>query len=154
MRLRIIITALSIFSVMYPLMCMAHGVRGKIGKGGIVVVAEYTSGEPMSYANVHISAPGAKLPFQSGRTDSNGRFCFFPDSSGEWIVVVSDDMGHRLEVCVPVDKTMKLQVEQQSGESAVSSYSRFQRALIGVSIIFGFFGTILGWKGYKKLKQG
>jgi len=55
---------------------------------------------------------------------------------------------------VPVDETMALQADQQSGESAVSSYGRYQKAMMGVSIIFGLFGTILGWKGYKKLEQG
>ena len=108
-----------------PCMICAYGVSGKVDSGGMVVTAQYDTGEPMSYAKVNISAPGAKLTFQSGRTDRNGRFCFFPDGPGDWKVVVDDEMGHRLEVAVPVDETMALQANQQSGESAVSSFGRY-----------------------------
>jgi nickel transport protein len=69
----------------------------------------------MSYAKVNIFAPSAKLIFQSGRIDRNGRFCFFPDGPGDWKIVVDDEMGYRLEVTVPVDETMALQADQQSG---------------------------------------
>ncbi len=48
-------------------MIYAHGVRGRVDAGGMVVTAQYDTGEPMSYAKVNISAPGAKLSFQSGR---------------------------------------------------------------------------------------
>jgi len=100
----------------FPVSLHAHGVRGKTGRGGIVVIAEYTTGEPMSYAKVVITAPDKKIPFQIGRTDRNGRFCFSPDVPGQWVVVVSDEMGHRLEVTVPVDKHMKLQSTPQQKE--------------------------------------
>lgn len=85
-----------------PSLLYAHGVEGKVREGGITVTAVYDSGEPMSYARVKISAPQAELTFQSGRTDRNGRFCFFPDMEGEWEIVVDDEMGHRLELKVPV----------------------------------------------------
>lgn len=147
-----IIFFLAIFSLA-PYGVFAHGVRGKVGAGGLVVTAQYDTGEPMSYAKVNISAPGAKLSFQSGRTDRNGRFCFFPDGPGDWKVVVDDEMGHRLEVTVPVDETMALQADQQSGESAVSSYSRYQKAMMGISIIFGLFGIFFWWKGRAILRK-
>lgn len=149
MRLGIIITTFSISLMMYPLVCMAHGVRGEIASGGIVVIAEYDTGEPMDYAKVDISAPNSKLPFQSGRTDRNGRFCFFPDSKGNWKVVVDDEMGHRLEVKVTLDEDMKLKT-QQTGRFAGSSLTRYEKALMGICVIFGIFGCLLGWKGYKK----
>ena len=76
----------------------AHGVKSTVEKGGIVVTAQYDTGEAMSYARVKISAPGARLTFQSGRTDRNGRFCFYPDGPGDWEMIVDDEMGHRLEV--------------------------------------------------------
>ncbi len=106
----------------------------------------------MSYARVKILAPGAGLTFQSGRTDRNGRFCFFPDGPGDWEMIVDDEIGHRLKVMVPVDEAKELKKDQQAGGSAESSLSRYERALMGISIIFGIFGTILGWKGYKNRK--
>ena len=133
-----------------PILAHAHGVKGKISAGGIVVTAEYDTGEPMSYARVKISAPAAKLTFQSGRTDRNGRFCFFPDMPGEWIVAVDDEMGHRLEVPVSVNETMELKTDEQTGRSAASSLSKYEKALIGICIIFGISGVLFLWRGKKE----
>jgi len=150
---------LMIFSTiiyLLPLSLYAHGVRGKVDNGGVVVTAQYDTGEAMSYARVKISAPGAKLLFQSGRTDRNGRFCFFPDAVGEWKVVVNDEIGHRLEVNVPVDEAMKLKTDSAAGRPK-SSLSRYERALMGISIIFGLSGIFFWWKGkriYRKMKSG
>ena len=133
-----------------PILAHAHGVKGRISSGGIVVIAEYDTGEPMSYARVKISAPDAKLTFQLGRTDRNGRFCFFPDMPGEWIVAVDDEMGHRLEVPVSVNETMELKTDEQTGRSAASSLSKYEKALIGICIIFGISGVLFLWRGKKE----
>ncbi len=132
-----------------PFPVHAHGVKGRVDAGGVVVSAEYDSGEPMSYARVKILAPAAKLTFQSGRADRNGRFCFFPDMPGEWKVVVDDEMGHRLEVPVTVNEANELKTDQQAGRSADSSLSKYERALMGISIIFGFSGLFF-WRRRKK----
>lgn len=124
-----------------PSLLYAHGVMGKVDTGGIVVTAQYDTGEPMSYAKVRISAPGAELSFQSGRTDRNGRFCFFPDASGDWKVVVDDELGHRLEVKVPVNETLVFQENQQRDVASESSFSRYEKALIGIS------GVFFWWRG-------
>lgn len=138
--------------LLLPLLLYAHGVSGKINAGGIMVSAQYDTGEPMSYARVKIIAPGARLIFQSGRTDRNGRFCFFPDTPGDWEVVVDDEMGHRLEVIVPVNEARELKMDQQAGGLAGSSFCRYGKVLMGICIIFGIFGSLLGWRGYKKVK--
>jgi len=132
-----------------PFRLYAHGVSGRVDAGGIVVSAQYDSGEAMSYAKVKISAPGAELTFQSGRTDRNGRFCFFPDAPGDWEVVVDDEMGHRLEIVVPVDEDLALQATQQPGEAGQSSLSRLQKALVGISTLFGIAGILFWWIGRK-----
>jgi nickel transport protein len=132
-----------------PVLARAHGVKGIISSGGIVVAAEYDTGEPMNYAMVQISAPAAKLTFQSGRTDRNGRFCFFPDMPGEWKVVVDDGMGHRLEVPVSVNEAMELKTNEQTGRSAGSSLSKYEKALMGICIIFGISGFLFLWREKK-----
>lgn len=147
-----LITSLLAIISLVPYQLCAHGVRGKVDSGGVVVIAEYDTGEPMSYAKVNILAPKAKLPFQSGRTDRNGRFCFSPDTSGEWKVVVDDEMGHRLEVMVPVDEAMQLKTNQRAGGLDRSLF-RYARVIIGISIIFGIFGSLLGWMSHKKLRD-
>jgi nickel transport protein len=133
-----------------PFLVHAHGVKGKVASGGIVVSAEYDTGEPMSYAGAKISAPGAKLIFQSGRTDRNGRFCFFPDMPGDWKVVVDDEMGHRLEVPVSVNEAMKFKIDEQTGKSAGSSLSKYYKALMGICIIFGICGVLFLWRGKRE----
>ena len=128
----------------------AHGVEGTVQEGGLTVTALYGSGEPMSYAKVKIAAPGAELTFQSGRTDRNGRFCFFPDTAGEWAVVVDDEMGHRLEVKVPVDEELALkEIGKPEGSKELVS-SRYGKALMGVCIVFGLFGVFALAKGRKR----
>jgi len=136
-------------TTLLPLPLYAHGVSGKVDAGGVVVSAEYDTGEAMSYAKVKISAPGAELSFQSGRTDRNGRFCFFPDAAGDWKVFVDDEMGHRLEVTVPVNETLTLQTNGQRGEAGQGSLSRYQKALIGISTLFGISGILFWWIGRK-----
>ena len=143
---RLIIYVCAVFFLL-PFQILAHGVKGKGDSGGIVVSAEYDTGEPMSYARVKILAPAEKLTFQSGRTDRNGRFCFFPDMPGEWKVVVDDEMGHRLEVPITVNKAMELKTDKQSGRSAGSSLSKYERAIMGICIIFGICGVFFWWRG-------
>jgi nickel transport protein len=103
----------------------------------------------MDYARVTVLAPGANLKFQSGRTDRNGRFCFFPDVSGNWKVVVDDEMGHRLKVTVPVDEAMALQANPENGNLKPGSLARWEKAVMGVSIIFGISGILFWLKGRK-----
>ena len=135
-------------AVIIPPLIHAHGVQGSVENGGLVVTAQYDTGEAMSYAKVTISAPGAKLPFQSGRTDRNGRFCFFPDTAGEWIVVVDDEIGHRLDVDIPVDEAMKLETGSMAGKSK-NSLAKYEKVLIGIGIIFGVSGLFFWWLGMR-----
>jgi nickel transport protein len=127
----------------------AHGVQGSVEKGGLAVTARYDTGEVMSYAKVRVSAPSARLPFQTGRTDRNGRFCFRPDAAGIWKVVVDDETGHRLEVEVPVNEDLALSDQQPGRKGDQTGLSRFEKALMGLSIIFGLAG-LYSWWGVRK----
>ncbi len=148
LRLLIVFPAVVFFT---PAFVYAHGVEGFVENGGLVVTAQYDTGEAMSYARVNIAAPGAKLTFQKGRTDRNGRFCFFPDAAGEWKVVVDDEMGHRLEVNVPVDKAMELKTDPAEGGSK-SILSKYEKAFIGIGIIFGISGFFF-WRLGGKIRR-
>ena len=145
---RLTLYSLALILLSSPLI-HAHGVTSKIDTGGIVVSAMYDTGEAMDYAKVTISAPDANLKFQSGRTDRNGKFCFSPDVSGDWKVVVDDEMGHRLEVHVPVNEAMTLQANRENENSGLSLLTRFEKAVMGVSIIFGISGILFGWRRRK-----
>ena len=138
--------------ILYVSTLYAHGVKGKIGKGGIGIIAEYTTGEPMSYAKVVITAPNKKIPFQIGRTDRNGRFCFYPDMQGMWKIVVEDGMGHRLQLDVPVKHGGRIETLGYTQSPLQTYLSNFLKTISGVSIIFGIFGCIVLLKAYKKMK--
>ncbi len=127
-----------------------HGVLGRTVSGkGILIEAEYDDGEPMSYASIEIFDSQEKLPFQSGRTDRNGRFLFYPDEIGVWKIVVKDGMGHRLVLKANSDKILnpKTTNEQQTKEISEKALSRHEKALMGISIIFGISGVFFWWKG-------
>ena len=129
----------------------SHGVIGKIvTQEGILVKAEYNDGEPMSYSSTEIFDSEEKLPFQSGRTDRNGRFLFYPDKAGDWKIIVNDGMGHCLTLKTHIDKSLALKTinNQQTGKK--SNLSRYEKALMGISVIFGIFGILFWWMGYKK----
>jgi len=68
--------------------------------------------------------------------------------------VVDDEMGHRLEVHVPVDKAMALKANPENGNLKPGSLTRWEKAVVGVSIIFGISGILFWWKGRKTGKQG
>lgn len=134
----------------------SHGVLGRIGSGkGVLVEAEYDDGEPMTYASIEIFDSEDNLPFQSGRTDRNGRFLFYPDKLGDWKVVVADGMGHRLALKTNIDKMFNLDEtnEQQAKGINENSLSRYERALMGISIIFGISGIFFWWRGRRSYKR-
>ena len=127
---------------------LAHGTRGCVEKtDGFRIVAEYDDGDPMSYGNVEIKSPNADVPFQTGRTDRNGRFLFQPDKEGLWQIEVKDGMGHRLalDLAVGADGTAQETVNARSS-TASGRVTRPLQIIAGLCIIVGLSGFLYGWK--------
>ena len=131
----------------------AHGVEAAVQPGGLAVACRYSSGEVMDYAKVTVLAPGSRQPFQVGHTDKNGRFCFYPDTPGEWQVTADDAMGHRLEVKVPVTAPNTLKTLPLTSGTESVAHTRSLRALTGLSVIFGLSGCLFWFQGIR-LKRG
>ena len=71
--------------------------------GVVLVQFAYSGGEQPTYAKVEVYSPAdAKVEFQNGRTDAQGRFAFMPDTPGQWRIIMADNMGHRVEHAVDV----------------------------------------------------
>lgn len=121
--------------LLHPAVCCSHGVSGTVGSGGIVIKAEYSDGMPMSYAEIVISAPDAKLPFVSGWTDRNGRFCFFPDINGLYHAAISDELGHKLEMDIPIDQNVAPKEKNSAKSGSDGMFVKYEKALLGVAII-------------------
>jgi nickel transport protein len=62
----------------------------------IEIIGTYSSGEPMSGAQINIFAPGnPSTPWQTGTLDEQGRYTFTPDLAqrGRWTVRI-EQTGH------------------------------------------------------------
>jgi len=132
----------------------AHGVRGMISTSEtLCATATYDDGEPMSYGGVDIAAPDSKLPFQSGRTDRNGLFCFKPDSPGQWQLTVSDEMGHRVRLQTRMSQDMTPVPDKASYERSGQSMGKAEGVITGLALIFGMSGCLAWWQSRKKIER-
>lgn len=145
--------ALGILALVAAGQVWAHGVRGTtVPEQTACLQAEYDDGEPMSYARVEIQAPGSELPFQSGRTDRNGRFCFLPDIPGAWGLEASDAMGHKLRLLSRIDENMVPSTDtgNMKGMYRDGPWARSMKIVDGLAVIFGSAGLIAWWRSRKR----
>ena len=125
----------------------SHGTQGDVVLSeGYLVSAEYADGEPMNYAEIKIKSPDSDIPFQTGRTDLLGHFLFKPDKPGKWEIEVQDGMGHRLALEVLAGENNEMNAGSKKSELENIDIKPVWKAVVGVSIIFGFFGLWYGWK--------
>lgn len=136
-------------TVLMALNVSAHGIRGNwSSQNAMMVLSEYDDSSAVSYAEVEVYGPEDKIPFQTGRTDRNGRFSFSPDQPGEWRVFIDDGMGHRIVLKTMVDPDLLIQEKtltkeaNPSGSFSKGSFSKTQALISGLCIIFGLFGLI------------
>ncbi|MFZ5450623.1 MAG: hypothetical protein ACOZF2_01940 [Thermodesulfobacteriota bacterium] len=146
-------TGILLLLLLSPSRVPAHGVEGTVQSGGVAVACRYSTGEPMSYAKVTIFPPEGKQPFQVGHTDKNGRFCFYPDALGDWRLTADDNMGHKLEVKVPVTSLEAAKQVQPTPGAAGVADTRSLRILAGLTVIFGLSGFLFWLQGIR-LRRG
>ena len=130
----------------------AHGIKYSLSSGGIGVHAFFDNDKPAVGLFVYVFAPGSSEKFQTGKTDLNGRFIFSPDRDGDWEVLIFDQMGHRLEVAVHVDEAMSLKTDP-AAERSTRSLAKYEKALIGIGIIFGVSGLFFWRLGMRVRKK-
>lgn len=145
----IIVVCLMVLTLALGENVLAHGILGRVNSStGIMVEAEYDDGEPMSYTSAEVFCCEEKLPFQSGRTDRNGRFLFKPDKQGVWIVVVKDEMSHQLKLKTDIDENSNI---LEIKNNHLQSFPKYQKVFSGLSVIFVGFGFVFWWKGMKNI---
>lgn len=124
-----------------PTGLFAHAVKGKLAPAeAICAEFSFDDGEPMSYAEVTIKLQGEKLSFQKGRTDANGRFCFYPETKAAYSIMVSDGMGHGMELTTEanIEEVSSLQKKEQ--QSWMISWAKI---FLGIFTIFAISGSIV-----------
>ena len=126
--------------------CYGHGLQHEVVNSRAVVVSCYFSdGESFAYESYEVYPPDAKIPSQTGRTDSRGRLIFIPDKAGKWQIKASADDGHALNFSVEI------------GEDAVVSDvqkvlpTRFPGVIAGLGYVLGIFGLLNLF--YRKIKN-
>ena len=126
-----------IFLFLFVGTCYGHGLQYEVVSSEAVVVSCFFSdGERFAYESYEVYPPEAKIPTQTGRTDSKGKLIFLPGKPGEWLIKLSADDGHGLDFSVAI------------GEDAVVSDvqkplpTRFPVAIAGLGYVLGIFGLL------------
>lgn len=117
----------------------AHGIEALPIEGGRGVAARYADGSPVAFAEVKVRAPGEETVFQEGLTDREGRFVFFPATSGVWHVAVDDGMGHATGIDLPVtDATAAAPAPVEVRAP------KFAAPVTGIAIVWALYSSY-GW---------
>jgi nickel transport protein len=117
--------------------CNAHDLQYSVGDGQAVVVRlHYIDDKPFTFESYEVYRAGDKLPYQVGRTDSQGRIVFLPDNPGDWRVKAISEDGHGL------DFTLTTEAGAHVDRHAQPVYERYGRIVVGVAVILGLFGLV------------
>lgn len=144
-------------SIMLCLVCcawaslaQAHAVLGeRVAQDSAVTVHFfYSGGDSVAYAAVEVYSPAdAAVEYQNGRTDKKGNFSFAPTVSGEWRVVMTDGMGHKISYPVQVQLEAQAQGNQPqpAADASVVAGALPLRVLLGISLFATLFCAV-GWR--------
>ena len=102
----------------------------------VVVDLTYPGGEAFSYETYEILGPGDSAPFQTGRTDGNGRIVFVPDRAGRWRVRAFAADGHGAEF------TVEMVIASSHEPAEPAPMKSAGRIAIGVAVILAVFGVL------------
>lgn len=112
----------------------------RVAGEAVVVTAQFGGTEPAAFCQVAVFSPAkGDAEYQTGRTDARGRFAFLPDVSGQWRVIVDDEMGHRQEASIAWTAG-GAPVNEAAAQPA------WQKALTGGSLLLGLTGIWLWWR--------
>lgn len=133
----------------------AHGTEGTIGESrGILVQAAYDDGDAMSCSETRVFHEPDTRPFQTGLTDRNGRFIFYPDGPGVWRVDVTDEMGHAMILKTDVTANSTSSPSGADGPpTELKPPNRFGGTLAGLGFIFLVSGVPFWLSGIIKQRK-
>ncbi len=115
----------------------AHDLQYSVESGQAVVIRMfYVDNSPFTFEGYEIFRDGEKLPYQVGRTDSQGRIAFLPDRAANWRIKAISEDGHGLDFKLSTD------AEAVLIDSEKPLYERYSRIFIGIAFIVGLFGFL------------
>lgn len=114
----------------------SHNLQHTISKEqSVVVTFSFAQEDDFSFQSYEIYAPESEIPFAVGRTDALSRISFLPDRPGLWKIKAFSQDGHGKIVEVAVNKAMQTQIK-------IDKSTLFQKALIGIVVLFTVFGLL------------
>ncbi len=115
----------------------AHDLQYSVAAGQAVVVKLfYVDNTPFTFEGYEVYREGEKLPYQVGRTDSQGRVSFLPDRPGKWRIKAISEDGHGLDFTLTTDAAAHV----EGSDKPV--YERYGRIVVGIAVILGLFGFL------------
>ncbi|MBK6741591.1 MAG: hypothetical protein IPG66_00900 [Hydrogenophilales bacterium] len=115
----------------------AHDLQYSVAAGQAVVVKLfYVDNTPFTFEGYEVYREGEKLPYQVGRTDSQGRVSFLPDRPGKWRIKAISEDGHGLDFTLTTDAAAHI----EGSDKPV--YERYGRIVVGIAVILGLFGFL------------
>ena len=117
---------------------LAHGIETQtLTEGAVAVEFRFTDGTAMADADAVVYAPNRPgEPVVTGRTDAKGRFSFYPDQDGDWVVEVHDT-EHVARAVVSV-----------VAHHATETRRAFPDWLVAISLVFNVLAA--GWLGRRR----
>jgi nickel transport protein len=116
---------------------LAHDLQYSVGGSQAVVIRMfYVDNTPFTFEGYEIIREGEKLPYQVGRTDSQGRIAFLPDRAANWRIKATSEDGHGLDFKISTDAAAVLSGTEKP------FYERYARIAVGVAVILGLFGFL------------
>lgn len=108
-----------------------------------VLTVSHAFGQQPIFEPYQVFAPETDVPFQTGRTDMQGRVSFLPDRPGRWRVVVTTEDGHGVEVRIAVDEALQIAEVEGPGAGGLAM------TLAGVGYLLGLGGLLVLWRQRK-----
>lgn len=129
---------------MFATLLFSHNLSHVVSKELSVVVSfSFSQKDDFSFQSYEVYAPHSEIPFAVGRTDAHSRVSFLPNTSGKWKVKAFSEDGHGKIIEIEVD-------EEMLPDMSAKSSNTFEKTLIGIMILLGFFGLIYIKKKDKK----
>ena len=115
----------------------AHDLQYSVsGAQAVVVKLFYVDNKPFTFEGYEIYRAGEKLPYQVGRTDSQGRIAFLPDRAGDWRIKAISEDGHGLDFTLKTDAAARVEASDKP------AFERYGRIVVGIAVILGLFGFL------------
>lgn len=115
---------------------LAHDLQYTVSNGEAVVVRLLEDNTPFTFEGYEVYREDEKLPYQTGRTDSQGRIAFLPDRAGKWRIRTFSEDGHGMDFSLSTDAAARIE------SSDKPFYERHDRIIVGIGVILGLFGFL------------